>query len=137
MVCPKCLNFHNVLAFLLQTCLKVFLYCINRYNFLDKSVGLSSLCEINGVSVVNSASSVVETQRPLCVPGLEGFLIPSKTRGHILKLIDGNTALVRWEVHDSNFNFPNGLFLDFFCGTLWKLFYLKCVTWILRLWIIL
>ncbi|XP_074329282.1 uncharacterized protein LOC141666927 isoform X2 [Apium graveolens] len=73
------------------------------YNFLEKSVGLSSLCEINGGSVVNSASSVVETQRPLCVPGLEGFLIPSKTRGHILKLIDGNTALVRWECTQSGF----------------------------------
>lgn len=80
--------------------LEVFHY-INRYNFLEKSVGLSSLFEISRGSVVNSASSSVETQRPLCVPGLEGFLIPSKTRGRILKLIDGNTSLVRWEVLDS------------------------------------
>lgn len=101
MMCPICLNFHYVLAFLLQICLKLFSYYLNRYNFLDKSVGLSSLCEISGSSVVNSASSVVETQRPLCVPGLEGFLIPCKTRGHVFKLIDGYTALVRWEVHDS------------------------------------
>ncbi|XP_017258211.1 uncharacterized protein LOC108227529 isoform X3 [Daucus carota subsp. sativus] len=71
------------------------------YNFLEKSVGLSSLFEISRGSVVNSASSFVETQRPLCVPGLEGFLIPSKTRGRILKLIDGNTSLVRWECKQS------------------------------------
>lgn len=115
MGCLICLNVLYVLLFwhLLPTCLKLLFYYINRYNFLDKSVGLSSLFEIRG-SVVNSASSVVETQQPLCVPGLEGFLIPSKTRGHILKLIDGNTALVRWEVHNSDLLFST-VFLNFFC----------------------
>ncbi|KAK1374984.1 hypothetical protein POM88_031177 [Heracleum sosnowskyi] len=43
----------------------------------------------------------VDCFNTLRVPGLEGFLIPSKTRGHILKLIDGNTALVRWECTQS------------------------------------
>ena len=32
------------------------------------------------------------------VPGVEGLFIPSKTRGHVLKVLGGNTALVRWEV---------------------------------------
>lgn len=52
--------------------------------------------------MVDNASQIVETQQPLSVPGIEGFLIPSKTRGHVLKLIDGNTALVRWEVNNKN-----------------------------------
>lgn len=71
------------------------------YNFLDKSVGLSSLFETSRGSVVDNSSQIVETQQPLSVPGIEGFLIPSKTRGHVLKLIDGDTALVRWECTQS------------------------------------
>lgn len=49
--------------------------------------------------MVDRVSQIVETQLPLCVPGLEGLLIPIGTRGHVLKMIDGKTALVRWEVN--------------------------------------
>lgn len=72
---------------------------LNRYNFLDKSVGISSLFEISGNYSVNSISQIVETRLPLHVPGVEGLLIPSKTQGHVLKVFGGNTALVRWEVY--------------------------------------
>ncbi|GMP64171.1 hypothetical protein CsSME_00025565 [Camellia sinensis var. sinensis] len=41
--------------------------------------------------------TIVETRLPLYIPGVEGLLIPSNTRGHILKVVDGNTALIRWE----------------------------------------
>ncbi|XP_074332041.1 uncharacterized protein LOC141668891 isoform X1 [Apium graveolens] len=71
------------------------------YNFLDKSVELSSLCEITGVSLVKSTSLVVKTQQPLCVSGPEGFLIPPKAHGNILKLINENTTLLRWECTQS------------------------------------
>ncbi|KAF2302000.1 hypothetical protein GH714_031219 [Hevea brasiliensis] len=67
------------------------------YNFLDKSVGISSLFEITSESWLDNILQIVETHHPLHVPGVEGLLIPSKTRGHVLKLIGGNTALVRWE----------------------------------------
>ncbi|XP_050107710.1 uncharacterized protein LOC126586808 isoform X2 [Malus sylvestris] len=66
------------------------------YNFLDKSLGISSLVEING-SFGEDRSQIVETHLPLHVPGFEGLVIPSKTCGHILRLVSGNTALVRWE----------------------------------------
>ncbi|KAK3028660.1 hypothetical protein RJ639_037840 [Escallonia herrerae] len=71
------------------------------YNFLDKSVGLSSLFEISSDSLVDNVSQIVETQLPLRVPGLEGLYIPSRTRGHVLKMVDANSALVRWEYAQS------------------------------------
>ncbi|KAJ6716911.1 NUCLEOPORIN NUP188-like protein [Salix koriyanagi] len=71
------------------------------YNFLDKYVGVSTLFEITSESLVDRASHVVETQLPMQVPGADSLIIPSKTRGHVLKVIDGNTALVRWEYEQS------------------------------------
>lgn len=71
----------------------------NSYNFLDKSVGISTLFDISNQSLVDNISQVVETHVPLHIPGIDGLLIPSNTRGHILRLVDGNTALVRWEVY--------------------------------------
>ncbi|KAK3195082.1 hypothetical protein Dsin_026392 [Dipteronia sinensis] len=71
------------------------------YNFLDRSVGISTLFEITSDSVVDGISQIVETLHPLHVPGVDGLLIPSKTRGHVLKVLGGNTALVRWEYTQS------------------------------------
>ncbi|GLT30700.1 hypothetical protein SLA2020_054910 [Shorea laevis] len=71
------------------------------YSFLDKSVGLSSLVEISSESVVDNISQVVETRHPVYIPGIDGLYIPSGTRGHILRVIGGNTALVRWEYSQS------------------------------------
>ncbi|KAK9165180.1 hypothetical protein Scep_000371 [Stephania cephalantha] len=71
------------------------------YNFLDKAVGMSSLFEVPDATCVEGTSQIVETCRPLHVPGLESLLIPSHTRGQILKFVNGNTALVRWEYTQS------------------------------------
>ncbi|XP_038706390.1 uncharacterized protein LOC120001936 isoform X2 [Tripterygium wilfordii] len=71
------------------------------YNFLDKSVGISSLFEITSEALVDDNAQIVETHIPLHIPGIDGLLIPSKTRGHVLKVIDGNTAIVRWEYQQS------------------------------------
>ncbi|XP_030450648.2 uncharacterized protein LOC115672831 isoform X2 [Syzygium oleosum] len=71
------------------------------FNFLDKSVGISSSFEIDDHSLVDETSQTVETHLPLQVPGIEGLLIPAKTRGHVLRVIGGNTALVRWEYRQS------------------------------------
>jgi len=67
-----------------------------RYNFLNRSVGISSLFEIN------SDSQIVEAQQPVRVPGVEGFFIPAGTHGRILRVVGENTALVRWEVNYAN-----------------------------------
>ncbi|WZZ77036.1 hypothetical protein YC2023_088406 [Brassica napus] len=80
------------------------------YNFLDKSVGISTLFDITSDSVVDGASQFVETSQPLQIPGLEGLVIPSNTRGRILRVINENTGLVRWEVNDiSKTNSPYSL----------------------------
>ncbi|KAL9253348.1 hypothetical protein AKJ16_DCAP10515 [Drosera capensis] len=67
------------------------------YNFLDKSVGLSSLLEINNDILIDEDSQTVLTKVPLVIPGIEGLMIPSKTRGHVLRMVGDGTALVRWE----------------------------------------
>ncbi|KAL1190225.1 hypothetical protein V5N11_016615 [Cardamine amara subsp. amara] len=67
------------------------------YNFLDKSVGISTLFDITSDSLADDAPQLVETSRPLHIPGLEGLVIPSNTRGKILRIISENTGLVRWE----------------------------------------
>ncbi|EXB39261.1 hypothetical protein L484_024956 [Morus notabilis] len=67
------------------------------YSFLDKSVGISTLFEITNDSLVDPTSQIVQTRIPLCIPGLEGLMIPINSRGHILKLVGEKTALVRWE----------------------------------------
>ncbi|GJX61656.1 hypothetical protein Tco_0294556 [Tanacetum coccineum] len=71
------------------------------YNFLDKSVGLTTLIDRRGNLEIDNNSRTVETRLPLYVPGLEGLEIPRNTRGHVLKVIDDNTALVRWEYTQS------------------------------------
>ncbi|KAL3515020.1 hypothetical protein ACH5RR_021922 [Cinchona calisaya] len=71
------------------------------YNFLDKSVGLSSLFEISSDSLVDGTSKTVITHLPLHVPNIEGLIIPRGTRGQVIRMIDRNTALVRWEYAQS------------------------------------
>ncbi|XP_062085681.1 uncharacterized protein LOC133791781 [Humulus lupulus] len=87
------------------------------YNFLDKSVGISSLFEITDDSLVDATSQIVETRAPLHVPGIEGLLIPSSTHRHIMKLIGSNNALVRWEYTHSGvlvlqLRLAQGLYMD-------------------------
>ncbi|KAL8188648.1 hypothetical protein R6Q57_029668 [Mikania cordata] len=71
------------------------------YNFLDKSVGLSTLVELRSNHGIENDSRIIETQLPLRIPGLEGLQIPGNTRGHVLKFIEDDTALVRWEYTQS------------------------------------
>lgn len=72
------------------------MHFFNRYNFLNRSVGISSLFEIN------SDLEVVEALQAVQVPGVEGFFIPAGTRGSVLRVVGENTALVRWEVNYAN-----------------------------------
>ncbi|KAL6517393.1 hypothetical protein OROMI_033094 [Orobanche minor] len=71
------------------------------FNFLDKSVGLSTPLGLSGDTVVDAVLKTVETLSPLYVTGVEGLVIPSKSRGQVLRMIDENCALVRWEYKES------------------------------------
>ncbi|KAG8368145.1 hypothetical protein BUALT_Bualt15G0014600 [Buddleja alternifolia] len=71
------------------------------FNFLDKSVGLSTPVEISSEPVVDAVSKIVESRFPLRVAGVEGLVIPSKSQGQVLRMIDKNRALVRWEYTES------------------------------------
>ena len=71
------------------------------YDFLDKSVGISSLLVITSDSLVDNFSQIIETWVPLHVLGVEGLIIHSQTHGHVLKVIDCSTALVWWEYTQS------------------------------------
>ncbi|KAL2329164.1 hypothetical protein Fmac_022591 [Flemingia macrophylla] len=75
------------------------------YNFLNRSVGMSSLFEINSGSQIVDVSHIVEAQQAVQVPGIEGFFIPSGTRGRVLRVVGENAALVRWE------HAPSGMFV--------------------------
>lgn len=64
---------------------------------------------------MDDISQIVETHQPVHVPGIEGLFIPSNTRGHVLKMIGSNTALVRWEViRKKKINCFNRMFVDCF-----------------------
>ncbi|KAL2254846.1 UNVERIFIED_CONTAM: hypothetical protein Sindi_0279300 [Sesamum indicum] len=68
------------------------------FNFLDKSVGLSTPLEISSDSAVDAVvPEIIETRYPLKVAGIEGLIIPSKSRGQVMRMIDKKYALVRWE----------------------------------------
>ncbi|KAL9238373.1 hypothetical protein vseg_012803 [Gypsophila vaccaria] len=71
------------------------------YNYLEKSVGISSMLDISSSLSVGEIPQIVETQLPLRIPGVEGLFIPSRTRGRILRMIDSKTAVVRWEYKQS------------------------------------
>ncbi|XP_011088558.1 uncharacterized protein LOC105169752 [Sesamum indicum] len=72
------------------------------FNFLDKSVGLSTPLEISSDSAVDAVvPEIIETRYPLKVAGIEGLIIPSKSRGQVMRMIDKKYALVRWEYTES------------------------------------
>ncbi|KAJ1422124.1 hypothetical protein SESBI_13251 [Sesbania bispinosa] len=77
------------------------------YNFLDRSVGVSSLFEISSDLQADDVSHIVEARQAVQVPGIEGLFIPSGTRGRVLKVVGENIALVRWEYS------PSGLYVLF------------------------
>ncbi|WJX51140.1 hypothetical protein P8452_37363 [Trifolium repens] len=67
------------------------------YTFLDSSVGISSLFEISSDLLADDVYHILEAQQAVQVPGIEGFFVPSGTRGRVLKVVGEKTALVRWE----------------------------------------
>ncbi|KAL5706010.1 hypothetical protein ACHQM5_024227 [Ranunculus cassubicifolius] len=71
------------------------------YNYLDRSIGISSLFEISGDIYEENCFQMIETPQPFHVPEVEDLLIPGRTQGRVLKVIDKNTALIQWEYKQS------------------------------------
>eukprot|EP01018_Ginkgo_biloba_P018782 Gb_15236 [translate_table: standard] len=67
------------------------------YNFLHKMVKITSLYQSPGYSYLNDGSSTVQTHISLQVPGASGLFVPAGTIGHVLKVVDEDVILVRWE----------------------------------------
>ncbi|XP_020681493.1 uncharacterized protein LOC110098887 [Dendrobium catenatum] len=67
------------------------------YNFLEKMNGMASLFESPCGSPLMDVYDFVYAHQRIPVPGVEGLFISPGTRGQILKVIDVNIALVRWE----------------------------------------
>lgn len=102
---------------LVECVMRNYVCVLNRFNFLDKSTRLSSPVDISSCSIVNDASQTVMVVQPLHLPGIEGLVIPSGTRGHLLKMIDRDFALVRWEVTTDTVSFISLLWF-FHCSIL-------------------
>ncbi|XP_008788374.2 uncharacterized protein LOC103706141 isoform X1 [Phoenix dactylifera] len=67
------------------------------YNYLDKMSAITTLFEIPGGSGAVNLHDIIEIQHQFNIPGIDGLVIPSGTCGQVLKVIDANVALVRWE----------------------------------------
>lgn len=70
---------------------------LNRFNYLDKMSGITTLIEFPSGYVGKNIFDTVETHHPIVIPGVEGLMIPSGTCGHILKVLTPNIGLIRWE----------------------------------------
>ncbi|KAI4976566.1 hypothetical protein ZWY2020_050173 [Hordeum vulgare] len=68
------------------------------YNYLERMNGLTTLYATPG-SVPDSVNycDQIEIHHPISIPGMEGITLPRGTRGYILKILEDNAALVRWE----------------------------------------
>lgn len=63
---------------------------------------------MNGVTTLYAIPSTVadsanycdqiEIRHPISIPGIEGITIPCGSHGYILKVLEDDVALVRWEV---------------------------------------
>ncbi|KAG8095470.1 hypothetical protein GUJ93_ZPchr0012g19950 [Zizania palustris] len=65
-----------------------------RYNYLERMNGVTTLYPVT--DNVNYCDQI-EIHHPIRIPGIEGITIPRGSHGYILKLIEDNAALVRWE----------------------------------------
>lgn len=72
------------------------LYC--RYNYLERMDGVTTIYTIPCVADGVGYGHQIESHHPVSIPGIEGITIPHGTRGYILKVLQEDTALVRWEV---------------------------------------
>ncbi|CAM0911170.1 unnamed protein product [Alopecurus aequalis] len=68
------------------------------YNYLERMNGVTTQYATHG-SVPDSVNycDQIEVHHPLSIPGMDGITLPQGTRGYILKILEDDVALVRWE----------------------------------------
>lgn len=67
------------------------------YDFLYKMTKIATLFQSNGISYENNDSRTVQAHISLQVPGASGLVIPVGTIGHVMKVVNEDVILVRWE----------------------------------------
>ncbi|KAJ1262529.1 hypothetical protein BS78_09G115200 [Paspalum vaginatum] len=68
------------------------------YNYLERMNGVTTIYAIPCSVAENvSCGHQIESHHPVRVPGIEGITIPRGTHGYILKVLQEDSALVRWE----------------------------------------
>ncbi|WVZ58174.1 hypothetical protein U9M48_008470 [Paspalum notatum var. saurae] len=68
------------------------------YNYLERMNGVTTIYAIPSSVAENvSCGHQIESHHPVRIPGIEGITIPCGTHGYILKVLQGDAALVRWE----------------------------------------
>lgn len=67
------------------------------YDFLYKMTKITTLFQSDGFSYENNDSKTVQAHISLQVPGAYGLIIPVGTIGHIMKMVNEDVILVRWE----------------------------------------
>lgn len=65
--------------------------------FLYKMTKITTLFQRHGISYENNDSQTVQAHISLQVPGASGLVIPAGTIGHVMKVVNEDVVLVRWE----------------------------------------
>ncbi|CAL4924385.1 unnamed protein product [Urochloa decumbens] len=68
------------------------------YNYLERMNGVTTIYGIPCHVAKNmSYGHQIESHHPVSIPGIEGITVPCGTQGYILKVLQDNAVLVRWE----------------------------------------
>ncbi|KQJ96095.1 uncharacterized protein LOC100837705 isoform X4 [Brachypodium distachyon] len=68
------------------------------YNYLERINGVTTLYAIpSGVPDSVKYCDQIEIHHPMNIPGMEGIILPCGTHGYILRVLQDDVALVRWE----------------------------------------
>ncbi|XP_066386529.1 uncharacterized protein [Miscanthus floridulus] len=70
-------------------------HCV--YNYLERMNGVTTIYTIPSVADGVGYGHQIESHHPVSIPGIEGITIPRGTHGYILKVLQEDTVLVRWE----------------------------------------
>ncbi|TVU31165.1 hypothetical protein EJB05_22840, partial [Eragrostis curvula] len=74
------------------------------YNYLERMNGVTTLYKVPASFSDNlNDFHEIENHHPISIAGIEGIRIPSGSHGYILKVLEEDAALVRWEFPHSGF----------------------------------
>ncbi|XP_040384027.1 uncharacterized protein LOC102721481 isoform X2 [Oryza brachyantha] len=68
------------------------------YSYLERMNGVTTLYAVpSGIKDNVNYYDQIETHRPISIPSIEGITVPVGSHGYILKVLEDDVALVRWE----------------------------------------